>query len=102
MAHNNEVMVRADAYTIIRGRRSQYAQRNPETGLKPVNSARIVRVVQNAPVRLDEDEIVVKVAIKLPAAAFDPLLPTAVITVPEDLIQRGPITVEAVEIEDPS
>lgn len=90
-------MIDATAYAIVRGKRSQYAQRNPETGLKPVSSATIKRIVQNAPVRLEEDEVCVKIKVRLPAAVFDPLLPSAVITVPEDLVTRGPIEVEAVE-----
>ena len=95
-----ERTVAADAYAVVRGTRNQYQHPNRETGLKDISGATIKRIVQNAPVMLNPDEICVKIRIVLPAAVFDPLMPSAVITVPEDLVQRGSITVEAIDTEE--
>lgn len=89
--------VTATAYAVVKGKRATYGPTNPVTGMKRIHAASIKRIVQNAPVRLDEDEVCVKIQIKVPAAVFDPLMPSAVITVPEDLVERGPIIIEAIE-----
>lgn len=56
---------------------------------------RPVKATYRKPTVVDADEIVVKVQLRIPAAAFEPLEPEAVVTVPEELVQH-PVYVEAV------
>jgi hypothetical protein len=92
--------VEATAYIVVEGRRSRYySTPDPITGLKPVESAAIVALRQSYPSKATTDQVIVKVRIALPAHIFDPLVPTAVVNVPEDLVRRGAILVEAVEQE---
>jgi hypothetical protein len=92
--------VDAAAYLVIEGARSRYLPLDTETGLRRVDGARVVAMRVGRPTRLERDQVAVKVTVRLPAAAFDPLQPTALITVPEDLIQRGPIEVDAADATD--
>lgn len=92
--------VDAAAYLVVEASRSRYGSANAETGLRPVDGTRIVAMRVGRPSRLEKDQVAVKVTVRLPAAAFDPLQPTALITVPEDLIQRGPIQVDAADATD--
>lgn len=87
--------VDATAYLVVEGTRRRYGAVNRETGLRPIDNARVAALRIGRPSRLERDQVAVKVTVRLPAAAFDPLQPTALITVPEDLIQRGPIEVDA-------
>lgn len=87
--------VDATCYLVIEATRSRYGTSNPDTGLRPIESTRAAALRIGRPLRLAKDQVAVKVTVRLPSAAFDPLQPTALITVPEDLIQRGPIEVEA-------
>jgi hypothetical protein len=80
--------VTGTAYLIIEGERYRYGTTDPITGLKPVNKAKIVGVRQTRPKSLDLDQIVVKVTIQLPSAAFDPIAPQALIVVPEEMIMH--------------
>lgn len=81
--------VDALAYLTVEGIRSRY-------GDKSVRTAKVVRVTQGKPASLSGDQIAVRVKIRLPAKAFDPLEPDALIIVPEELIQR-PVEIEATE-----
>jgi hypothetical protein len=91
--------IEATAYLVVEGRRRRHAPPNPTTGLKPVDSAAIVALRQSYPTKATTDQVIVKVRIAVPANIFDPLVPTAVVTVPADLVRRGDIVVEAVEQE---
>ena len=81
--------VDATGYLILRGVRSRY-------GDKSVHTAKFGRTVQSAPGRLERDDVAVKITVRLPSAAFDPLRPEALVIVPEELVQR-PVVVEAVD-----
>lgn len=60
--------------------------------------AKVVRTTQNKPESRLPNTVVVKLAIEIPQAAFDPLQPTATIRIPEELVQHPEIEVTA---EDP-
>lgn len=81
--------VDATAFLTVEGTRSRY-------GDKSVRSAKVARVTQGRPAQLSADQVAVRVTVRLPIAAFDPLRPDALIVVPEELIQR-PVEVEATE-----
>lgn len=81
--------VDATAYLTVEGIRWRH-------GNKAVRSAKVARVTQGRPSNLAADQVAVRVTVRLPAAAFDPLRPDTLIVVPEDLIQR-PVEVEATE-----
>jgi hypothetical protein len=57
---------------------------------------RVIKATQRRPDVVEAECVVVKVKLRIPAKAFDPLQPEAVITVPEDLVQH-PVEVEAVD-----
>ncbi|MCZ9884113.1 hypothetical protein [Arthrobacter sp. B2a2-09] len=59
---------------------------------------RVIKSTQRKPAVLEPGCVVVKVRIRVPAAAFEPLTPEAVVTVPESLIQH---TVQATAEEMP-
>lgn len=81
--------VEATAYLTVEGTRSRYSD-------KSVTAAKVTRVTKGRPAQLSADQVAVRVTVQLPAAAFDPLRPEAMIVVPEELIQR-PVEVEATE-----
>lgn len=56
---------------------------------------RCIKATQRVPRIVEPGCVVVKVRIRIPETAFAPLQPQAVITVPEELVQRA-IEVEAV------
>lgn len=86
----------ATCYAVLRATRSRYGyQADPDTGLRPVESVKVERVTQTYPRTVDAGCVVVKLAINVPAAAFAPLLPNAIITVPESMIDH-PVEVEAI------
>lgn len=87
--------VEATAHLVVSGKRT-YGPLNAN-GIRSVSEARIARMTANKPQRLEADEVAVKVTIRLPAEVFDPLTPTAVLTIPEDMVQRGVIEIEAGE-----
>lgn len=92
-------MVEASAYVTLTGKRGQYGPVNETTGLRDVTGMRATRIAQSRPSKMGRDEIAVKVRLRLPAAVFDPIMPSAVITIPEDAVIRGDIEIEAV-VED--
>ena len=90
--------VEASVYLVMEGRRAKYMPRDEVTGLRPVQSAAVVASRQTYPTRLSADQVVVRVRLALPANIFDPLVPSAVVNVPEDMVRRGDIVVEATEL----
>ncbi len=89
--------VTATAYLIVQATRRQWGAKDPETGLLPIESARIAAVRAGRPSRLERDQVLVKVAVQLPTSVFDPIMPSALIVVPEDLVlDRHVVEVEAV------
>lgn len=93
----------ATTHLILEARRSPYGRNNPETGLKPILAVRVVGSRAGRPERLTRDQIAVKVTVEIPESAFEPLRPTALVVVPESLIHRAPIEVEAADAtEEPS
>lgn len=74
-----------------------YLQVRPDSrgyGLK----LKVVKATQRRPAQLEPECVLVKVRLRLPVAAFQPLEPEAVVTVPEELVQQ-PVLVEAVSPE---
>lgn len=87
--------VRATTYLVLAATRASYGWRaGPETGLKPVESMRVVKSLANRPEQLGRDQITVKVTVEVPANAFDPISPAALVVVPEDLIDRRRLSVD--------
>lgn len=62
------------------------------------NELRAVKSTQREPDVVEPGCVVVKIRLRLPAAAFLPLQPEAVVTVPEELVHH-PVEVEAVNPE---
>lgn len=91
--------LRATAYLICQAKRSRYGLADPETGLRVLDSLNIVASRKTRPSVLERDQVAVKITIEIPDVAFEPVTPTAVIEVPADLAQRGPI---GVVVEDAS
>lgn len=81
-------MAKATAYLIIEATRG-YGLRDPETGLRPVTSARVVASRANRPAKLERDQVAVKVTVDVPDQAFAPIMPAALVVVPTDLVQRA-------------
>lgn len=67
---------------IERKKRPQY-----RTG-KGYVSASAVKITQDPPTSLAKDTVSVKLTVQLPDAAFDPITPSAVVTVPDSLVQH--------------
>ncbi len=57
---------------------------------------KVVKSTQRQPEVVEAGCVVVKIKLRVPRAAFSPLQPEAVVTVPESLVQH-PVDVEAVE-----
>lgn len=57
---------------------------------------KVVGVTQRKPTITHEGSVVVKIKLAIPQGAFVPLEPSAIVVVPESLVQH-PIEVEAVE-----
>jgi hypothetical protein len=82
-------MVDAIGYLTVEGERSRYSPHG-------VIRAKLARLTKGKPATLTADQVAVKVTIRIPAKAFDTLVPEAVILVPEELVQH-PVEAEAVE-----
>jgi len=90
--------VTASGYLVLKATRKNYGSPDPETRLRGVESAKITQARQSRPRALEKDEILIKVAVQIPAAVFDPITPSALIIVPEDLVlARHEIEVTAEE-----
>lgn len=92
----------ATTHLVLEARRQTWGPNDPDTGLKPVESVRVVAARSRRPEKLARDQIAVKVTVQIPASAFDPLRPTALVVVPESLIHRAPIEVEAADATEES
>lgn len=57
--------------------------------------AKLARITQKRPTSLPNGAVAVAITVQLPAAAFEPLKPAALIVVPEELVQHE-VTAEAV------
>lgn len=79
--------VEATGYVVVQGIRSRY-------GKQEVRSARVRRITQSRP-RLGTDEIAVKLAVRVPVAAFGPFEAAAVVDIPEDLVAANNVEVTA-------
>lgn len=77
--------VKATGYLVLKGDR-RYEPIDPKTGLRPVGSAKITGARQSRPGRLERDEVLIKVTVQIPASVFDPIMPQALVIVPEDLV----------------
>lgn len=86
--------VDATAYLIIEGERYRWDSEGA-----PVRGARIAGSRKKKPSQLTGDQVVVKVTVRLPKAAFEPLRPEALVVVPEELVQHA-VTVEATPTVD--
>lgn len=83
-----------------------YAQVEPEwshwtsaDGERRLNGAKVVTTTQKRPQRPRSGTVLVKLTVRVPAGAFLPLRPEAVVVIPDDMTVTTPIEVEA---EDPS
>ncbi|MFI5426094.1 hypothetical protein [Aeromicrobium sp. UC242_57] len=84
---------KATFYAQVKAKRG-YGTRNPDTGLRPVSEIRLAKTTQSYPGTRDTDTVIVKLTVEVPDTAFDPLLPNAVVTIPEGMTVH-PIAVEA-------
>lgn len=83
-----------------------YAQVEPEWSQlsywgeadRPLRGAKVVRTTQQRPDRPKPGTVLVKLTIRIPAGAFYPLRPEAIVVVPETLTEPHPVEVVA---EDP-
>jgi hypothetical protein len=80
--------VDAPAYLQIEAERYNY-------GGEGVRGAKVVGITQKRPVSPRRGVIVVKVTLRIPIAAFEPLQPEAVVVIPTSLTEPHPIEVEA-------
>ena len=65
----------------------------------PARDAAVVATTARRPAKPRAGTVVVKVTLRIPAAAFEPLRPEAVVVIPTDLTEPHPIEVEA---QDPT
>jgi len=64
---------------------------------KEPDGAAVLRISARAPRRPIGGTITVKLTIRIPAAAFMPLRPEAIVVVPESMTEANPIIVEALD-----
>lgn len=87
----------AEFYLVLEGKRAQYGPVQ-ENGLRPVEAVRAIAIKANQPKSLSKDQIYMKIRVQVPSGAFDPITPSALIVVPEDLISKSTeIVVEALD-----
>lgn len=79
-----------------------YAQVQPEWGYasyagdeRPIRTAKVVGITQKRPDRPKSGTVLVKLTLRIPAAAFYPLRPEAVVIVPESMTETTPVEVVA-------
>jgi hypothetical protein len=87
---NRNDYVDADFYIQVEPEFSQYYHAEPK-----VIAAKAARMTQSRPTKPVPNTVLVKLTVRLPKVAFLPLQPAAVVVVPADLIQAGPVVVEA-------
>ena len=83
-----------------------YAQVEPEwrgwissTGDRRLAGAKVVRLTQKRPEQPVPGTVLVKLTVRIPAGAFLPLRPEAIVVIPDDMTVTTPVEVIA---EDPS
>jgi hypothetical protein len=62
-----------------------------DAGRRKVYSLRAVNITQKSPSHPRGGAVLIKLTLRIPDAAFQPLRPEAVIVVPEDMIQINPV-----------
>jgi hypothetical protein len=90
--------VDATFYVQIEATRTRW--RTNAAGEPAVDSAKAVRITQSRPRTQAPDTVMVKLTVRLPVAAFDPLRPEAVVVVPESLTEAAPVEVVAIDPHD--
>lgn len=83
-----DTTVTTTAYLVVQGDRRKWGATNKDTGLRPIEGARVLAIRQNRPSGLTADQVAVRVRLVMPAAIFDPQAPVATITVPAELVQH--------------
>ncbi|AIY15812.1 hypothetical protein GUY44_07585 [Pimelobacter simplex] len=83
-----------------------YAQVEPEwgnyidsDGNRSIHGAKVTTITQKRPQRPRGGTVLVKLTIRVPQAAFQPLRPEAIVVIPEDMTAVTPVEVVA---EDPT
>ncbi|MBO9556742.1 hypothetical protein [Cellulomonas sp.] len=69
-------------------------------GTGPARAAAVVGTTTKRPRAPRPVVVVVKVTLRIPAAAFDPLRPEAVVVIPADLTDPHPVVVDADDATD--
>lgn len=91
---SDERRVQAPAYLQVRPEWATYADR---TDVRQVRGARVVKVTQKRSENPEPGTVEVKVVLDLPASIFVPLMPEAVVVVPDSLTVAHPIQAEATD-----
>ncbi|GEM_PF-965930 len=91
-------MIDVPVYLQVEPRRRGY---NYDTGRNdgPARYAAVVATTTKRPTKPRAGVVVVKVTLRIPVAAFEPLRPEAVVVIPTDLTDPHPVEVEA---QDPT
>lgn len=85
--------VDATFYVQIEATRSRWEKN--AAGEPAVDSAKAVRITQARPQRQAPGTVMVKLTVRLPVAAFDPLRPEAIVEIPASLTEAAPVEVVA-------
>lgn len=88
-------MPKTKFYLIVEATRTRYGVQDPETGLKPVGTVRVAGVRVSRPAKLDRDQVAIKMTVDVPDGVFNPVVLAAAVVIPEGLVLKGPISVEA-------
>lgn len=86
--------MKAPAYLQVRPEWAPYGSRD---SVAQVRGARVVKVTQKRSEHPEPGTVEVKVTLDLPASIFLPLLPEAVVVVPDNLAVAHPIQAEATD-----
>ncbi|WGW12724.1 hypothetical protein LWF01_02835 [Saxibacter everestensis] len=89
---NSNGYVDAPVYLQVKGERTRW---RASDGKYPVQTAKVVGSTQGRPTKPQPDTVLVKVTLRIPVGAFDPLEPEAIVVVPADLTEAHPVEVEA-------
>lgn len=85
------------AFLIVQAVRKSHGRSDLDTGLRPIDSIRVVASRQNRPSRLERDQIAVKIQLEIPDSAFGPVTPSAVVRIPESYVSRADVEVEGLD-----
>jgi hypothetical protein len=72
-----------------------------DDGERPLRGAKAVRMTQSRPREPLGGAVLVKITVRLPASAFYPLRPEAVVVIPEGYTETTPLEVLAVDPHEP-